>query len=387
MKLFKPLQRTLSAAIDEGLVSVRGISGKSSWQGLDIALENHSWLHDVEISIPAETTFQETSGQYQTMMSTQAATIYVPRRRMNAATLDNVRCTQPREPVPPPLLRPPTPDMIGLSSKEISDPDFIRTIDVALATNAISEELAGMYKIAREELRKDPHWEGFRIEYTYKPLEREQLSAAELADQYLGIAVNEYVHGNKGVVEEMLKKAAEIAPTESTAPSTVRSKAYYRKLARIFNGDYVLPEEESLKSILYAASGTDDERSQVYMLLDVLQYKPRREYPRGADRKAVNSHLAGQWVTSKRDPNIRVYYKENGYPDFTPFAAVTVILNEFTSYHRDFHEADKLAGFTPSNPKPTNHTWHHHEDGKTMQLIPTKVNDEFKHTGGNAYRD
>ncbi|MBK9258450.1 MAG: HNH endonuclease [Polyangiaceae bacterium] len=31
-----------------------------------------------------------------------------------------------------------------------------------------------------------------------------------------------------------------------------------------------------------------------------------------------------------------------------------------------------------------NYTWHHHQDGKTMQLIERNVHRDFFHTGGMA---
>jgi len=31
---------------------------------------------------------------------------------------------------------------------------------------------------------------------------------------------------------------------------------------------------------------------------------------------------------------------------------------------------------------PKDYTWHHVEDGKTMQLVPTDIHDTFPHIGG-----
>ena len=89
----------------------------------------------------------------------------------------------------------------------------------------------------------------------------------------------------------------------------------------------------------------------------------------------------------KRYPR-SVPYKPNGYPDFTPYAkAVTkrfclgvvcvpyrkkelFIAGLDGNYAHDFHLANKAAGYDKT---PAGFTWHHHEDGKTMSLVPTDL--------------
>jgi len=39
----------------------------------------------------------------------------------------------------------------------------------------------------------------------------------------------------------------------------------------------------------------------------------------------------------------------------------------------DFTLADKLAGFSSTNPRPNGYTWHHHQDGQTMMLVPSNI--------------
>ena len=43
--------------------------------------------------------------------------------------------------------------------------------------------------------------------------------------------------------------------------------------------------------------------------------------------------------------------------------------------------ANKAAGL---RTKTSNTTWHHHEDGQTMVLVPWDLHDAIKHTGGVA---
>lgn len=45
----------------------------------------------------------------------------------------------------------------------------------------------------------------------------------------------------------------------------------------------------------------------------------------------------------------------------------------------------KLANKAVGYPKtPEGYTWHHVEDGKTMQLVPEDIHWEVMHTGGAA---
>ncbi|MFD3511050.1 HNH endonuclease [Nocardia sp. NPDC058666] len=34
--------------------------------------------------------------------------------------------------------------------------------------------------------------------------------------------------------------------------------------------------------------------------------------------------------------------------------------------------------------RPRGYTWHHHEDGVTMQLVPNGIHDAVRHAGGVA---
>lgn len=52
----------------------------------------------------------------------------------------------------------------------------------------------------------------------------------------------------------------------------------------------------------------------------------------------------------------------------------------------DFRRANEAAGFGKGSKPPVidgvEYTWHHVEDGETMQLIPRKIHQKFPHTGG-----
>lgn len=38
----------------------------------------------------------------------------------------------------------------------------------------------------------------------------------------------------------------------------------------------------------------------------------------------------------------------------------------------------------PGNPRPRDTIWHHNEDGKTMELVPTDLHSAVSHAGGIA---
>lgn len=77
-----------------------------------------------------------------------------------------------------------------------------------------------------------------------------------------------------------------------------------------------------------------------------------------------------------------VQYKD-GYPDFSPFAKKSVRIDMKGDYVDDFRNANKAAGYGDTVAPPEGMTWHHHEDGQTMLLVPQDVN-RAPHTGGSS---
>ena len=90
-----------------------------------------------------------------------------------------------------------------------------------------------------------------------------------------------------------------------------------------------------------------------------------------------------------------VYIKPTGYPDFSPYATKTVSFEPPTKAgvaaakclrgdcYYDFKMANKAAfGIDSVTATPKGFTWHHCEDGITMQLIPTDLHRGIGHDGG-----
>lgn len=87
-----------------------------------------------------------------------------------------------------------------------------------------------------------------------------------------------------------------------------------------------------------------------------------------------NAHLAGGV-----HPKTGIPFDKAGYPDFSGVAKTSVTIQQTGARAGDFRAANKAAGFEET---PKGYTWHHHQDGKTMQLVPQGVHSQTGHTGG-----
>lgn len=82
-----------------------------------------------------------------------------------------------------------------------------------------------------------------------------------------------------------------------------------------------------------------------------------------------------------------VKFDKDGYPDFSlykykvlePDQKNEVSVEVTGDRLEDARRANKAAGFEKT---PDNHTWHHHQDGYTMQLVRKDVHEAVRHTGG-----
>lgn len=73
---------------------------------------------------------------------------------------------------------------------------------------------------------------------------------------------------------------------------------------------------------------------------------------------------------------------KDGYPDFSPYATKKVEIDMQGDHYYDFKKANKAAGYGDTATPPKGMTWHHHEDGTTMLLVPQDLNNKVSHTGG-----
>jgi hypothetical protein len=95
---------------------------------------------------------------------------------------------------------------------------------------------------------------------------------------------------------------------------------------------------------------------------------------RGGAPTLRNGHLAG-----KTHPKTGIPFDEQGFPDFSGITKVEVKIEFTGSRPIDFQAANRAAGFSTT---PKGYTWHHHQDGTTMQLVPRDIHRNTGHTGG-----
>lgn len=107
------------------------------------------------------------------------------------------------------------------------------------------------------------------------------------------------------------------------------------------------------------------------------------------------------WDLIKNKYARKVEFDCYGFPDFSPFVAsignalITVEIddmgesNDFTKAKQKFQSTFSFQPSSWNNGVPDlgdgiDYTWHHHQDGKTMLLVPSLVNLKIKHLGGDA---
>ncbi|THF66565.1 filamentous hemagglutinin N-terminal domain-containing protein [Pseudothauera nasutitermitis] len=87
-----------------------------------------------------------------------------------------------------------------------------------------------------------------------------------------------------------------------------------------------------------------------------------------------NGHLAGS-----SHPVTGIPFDNRGYPDFSNVVVTEVKITQTGTRAGDNRAANIAAGLEST---PVGYTWHHHQDGETMQLVPREVHAKTGHTGG-----
>jgi hypothetical protein len=128
-----------------------------------------------------------------------------------------------------------------------------------------------------------------------------------------------------------------------------------------------------------------------------------RSFFLGKANAGPNAPLYRNWLESGRrievNPDASIAYINRqgigvryteGAPDFRPFmnhpSGVRQTRIEVTGSHPvDFKRANAAVGHAEwGSRSPPGYSWHHHEDGTTMQLVRSDVHTEFSHRGGAA---
>jgi hypothetical protein len=108
--------------------------------------------------------------------------------------------------------------------------------------------------------------------------------------------------------------------------------------------------------------------------------------PQYAQTPTNNGRWAGErgdgvWHPDNGGPPITY---RNGFPDFSAHSAGQVEI-PMTGLRGDHALADSAMRNQLGDQnwtRPPGYTWHHVEDGVTMQLVPTSLNNTYGHTGG-----
>jgi hypothetical protein len=121
------------------------------------------------------------------------------------------------------------------------------------------------------------------------------------------------------------------------------------------------------------------------------QYKSTPKSGNGGNWNPPDGRGDGEWVPDPDSPlaeaiapRTSVTY-ENGFPKFDDFSKGEIRIPQTGNSGHDLDLADEL--FKKDNPgweRPEGYTWHHKEDGTTMQLVPSAVNNNAGHAGGQA---
>nr|WP_269777294.1 RHS repeat-associated core domain-containing protein [Motilimonas pumila] len=131
-----------------------------------------------------------------------------------------------------------------------------------------------------------------------------------------------------------------------------------------------------------------------------IQYAQLKEHYRALDSKytpLANKRIVGNnhpinfekanTVHSVRD-GANVRYNPDAYPDFIPVSVINVDIPKMVGKRRtDFKAANIEAGFGTGAYSHQeffpNHIWHHHQNGRTMMLVPEDYH-AVGHSGGDS---
>jgi A nuclease of the HNH/ENDO VII superfamily with conserved WHH/Pretoxin HINT domain len=126
--------------------------------------------------------------------------------------------------------------------------------------------------------------------------------------------------------------------------------------------------------------------------LGLLVHNAEYSGPKINGRNPINSQYTGEVYPAENLPeSIRESYPNgvaftgDGFPDFSPYVETQVQVDGLVGDHyKDFKAANRAAGYGDTPHPPQGYTWHHHQDGRTMQLVPQDIHSAVKHTGGAA---
>jgi A nuclease of the HNH/ENDO VII superfamily with conserved WHH len=185
------------------------------------------------------------------------------------------------------------------------------------------------------------------------------------------------------------KRTAEAWAKLSAAEQNQARRVIYWELQRKYFQGYLeaakRAKTEAKAALKRAAPGAEQRLKQVELAEEAASAPPvAGQLPR-------NHEFAGKYFPRERLPTAfrqqGLRFTEAGYPDFSPYAKTlpngkkSVDIVYTGSRSGDFAAANAKAGYKTT---PPGYRWHHHQDMKTMQLVPSELHDAVTHTGGVA---
>ncbi len=122
---------------------------------------------------------------------------------------------------------------------------------------------------------------------------------------------------------------------------------------------------------------------------DARDYMPNKKKWEKKGGLVIENDGAPGYTTYIRKDGVTVTYNSQGHPDFGPHALAKVkIGKQQPDRYKDFIAANKAVGMPEAGAKAPieGTTWHHHEDGVHMLLVPSSIHNValggFPHAGG-----
>ena len=176
-----------------------------------------------------------------------------------------------------------------------------------------------------------------------------------------GVKTTRSVEAKSGALEETTQKAAQVR-SEAQVVADVRGSERGLGDLRTSNG--------TADSLQYA------KLKEYYASLDS-EYTP-------AGPRRVGDPINFEWANRVHPSGVR--FTPDGYPDFEPYAIKRVEISQVGDYVRDFRNANIEAGIGRGSQSHyqthPDYTWHHHQDGRTMLLVPSSIHGPLSHSGG-----
>ena len=181
------------------------------------------------------------------------------------------------------------------------------------------------------------------------------------------------------------QKAAQAAKAKAALDAAEAAKAKAAlDAAEAARAKAALEAEEAAGDAAKAGDGVHVSATPVKPKGGAWDYAPNWEkWEKDGGRVVPNPDGSVNYI---RKDGVEVLYNKEGFPDFSPHAKHSVEINAMKGDHYwDFKAANEKIGLTGSKP-PEGFTWHHVQDGKTMQLIPQSIHNApmggFSHAGG-----